>query len=112
MTGLVQQADFSVLPNVSPVHCVSLTLVSWTPVLVKLFKQPSPQQFLKSVTVAAFSSFFFGYHVHEKAILVILVPYALLAFSDEQSAKDFFFLSFLGTYSLFPSRDMCVGGVT
>jgi alpha-1,3-glucosyltransferase len=102
MTGLVQQADFSLLPNVSPVHCVTITLAAWTPMLVKLFKHPTPQQFLKSVSTAAFTSYFFGYHVHEKAILVILVPYGLLAFSDGQSAKDYFFLSFLGTYSLFP----------
>ena len=87
MTGLVQQADFSVLPNVSPVHCVTLTLASWTPVLVKLFKQPSPQPFLKSVTVAAFSSFFFGYHVH-------------ILLGNEVHG------------SMCESRDMCVGGVT
>ena len=102
MSGLVQQADFLVLPNVSPVHCATLTLAMWTPILVKLFKQPTPQQFLRSVTAAAFTSFLIGYHVHEKAILVILVPYALLVFSDVQSAKDYLFLSVLGTYSLFP----------
>ena len=102
MSGLVQQADFLILPNVSPAHCATLTLVTLTPALVKLFKHPSPQLFLRSVTAAAFTSFFLGYHVHEKAILVILVPYALLVFSNLQSGKDFFFLSFLGTYSLFP----------
>ena len=102
MSGLVQSADFLVLPNISPVHCATLTLVAMSPVLVKLFQQPSPTLFLKSVTYAALASFFFGYHVHEKAILVILIPYALLTFSDSCAARDYFFLSVVGTYSLFP----------
>ncbi|KAL5250650.1 hypothetical protein ACHWQZ_G016398 [Mnemiopsis leidyi] len=102
MSGLVQQADFLVLPNVSPVHSATLTLVALTPVLVKLFKNPSPGLFLKSATAAAFTSFLLGYHVHEKAILVILVPYAMLVFSDVKHARDYYFLSFHGTYSLFP----------
>ena len=102
MSGLVQQSDFLILPSITPTHCASLTLVLLTPILIKLFQQPSHDTFLKSVTGAALASYFCGYHVHEKAVLVILVPFALQVFSDVKSAECFFFLSVLGTYSLFP----------
>ena len=102
MSGLVQQSEFLLLPNITATYCASLTLVLLTPVLVKLFKNPSPEMFLKSVTAAAFASYLCGYHVHEKAILVVLVPFALQVFYDSESARDYFFLSVHGTYSLFP----------
>ena len=42
--------------------------------------RPTYSLFLASVTACGFGSFLFGYHVHEKAVLIILVPlsYALL----------------------------------
>ena len=42
--------------------------------LVKLWQQPSYKRFLKAVTLSAFTSFLFGFHVHEKAILLVLFP--------------------------------------
>lgn len=47
--------------------------------------------FLASVTACGFGSFLFGYHVHEKAILIILVPLALaelLDISNLQAIND------------------------
>jgi len=38
--------------------------------------RPTYSMFLASVTACAFGSFLFGYHVHEKAVLLILVPLA------------------------------------
>ena len=42
--------------------------------LVKLWQQPSYKRFLQAVTLSAFTSFLFGFHVHEKAILLVLFP--------------------------------------
>lgn len=41
----------------------------------------------------------FGYHVHEKAILNVLIPFSLVAFQD---ANLFFLTLVTGTVSLFP----------
>ena len=102
MSGLVQVSEFVVLPNITPVHTAILTLVSASPALVKLFNAPNLPNFFKTSTLTAFSSYMFGYHVHEKAVLVILIPYGVLLFHDKLSAKLYFFLSLVGTYSLFP----------
>ena len=51
--------------------------------------------------LCAFGSFIFGWHVHEKAILMILIPLSFISSSD-RIANQYFLLSLSGTYSLFP----------
>lgn len=46
--------------------------------------------------------FLFGFHVHEKAILMAAVPLSLVAFSDPLLARPAFFINTVGSYSLFP----------
>jgi len=41
-------------------------------------------------------------HVHEKAILMVTVPLALLTNSSPGEAKNYFVLSTVATFSLFP----------
>jgi len=50
-------------------------------------------------------SFLFGYHVHEKAILMTLIPMAIIvakARHGDRMAGLYMFLTTIGTYSLFP----------
>lgn len=61
-----------------------------------------PSLFTRSVVVCAFASFIFGYHVHEKAILMVLLPLTPLALVSVVDANIYFLLSTLGTFSLFP----------
>lgn len=44
--------------------------------------RPTYSLFLASVTACGFGSFLFGYHVHEKAVLLILVPLAYVFSSN------------------------------
>ena len=45
------------------------------PCLVNLWLKPySSKGFLKAVILCAFGSFIFGWHVHEKAVLLITIP--------------------------------------
>lgn len=44
----------------------------------------------------------FGYHVHEKAILLVLLPVSLLIRKDNSSGRIFFILSLFSIFSLFP----------
>lgn len=58
--------------------------------------------FIQCLVLTAFSSFLFGWHVHEKAIMMIIVPMIPLAFYGKASSKHFFILNTIGSYSIFP----------
>ena len=47
-------------------------------------------------------SFMLGFHVHEKAILTVLIPLALNAADNRVAASEYMFVSTVGTYALFP----------
>ena len=44
----------------------------------------------------------FGYHVHEKAILIVLIPAGLQALYSKREGTDYILMSLIGTCSLFP----------
>ena len=59
---------------------------------------------VRGVQICSLSSFMFGWHVHEKAILMSVIPATILAFHGHHH-KDrvlFFVLQYVGHYSLFP----------
>lgn len=69
--GLVQDASFLILPDVRPVVTFVLTLLFQLPALGSLWKWPQdPWLQLRALVLCALSSFLFGWHVHEKAILM------------------------------------------
>ncbi|KAG9332991.1 hypothetical protein JZ751_013946 [Albula glossodonta] len=93
--GLVQEFQHSVLPSVSPL----VTL----PAVLKIWLRPSGAQgFLRCVVVCALGSFMFGWHVHEKAVLMAILPLSLLAVESREDAGIFLVLATTGHFSLFP----------
>lgn len=96
-------------------------------VLKVWLRQSGPLDFLKLLLLCAYSSFLFGWHVHEKAILLITIPMrsflppqsplgnifplhivtnhqpsSLLAVEESTFTKTFLFLSTAAHISLFP----------
>ena len=67
-----------------------------------LWNKPHPRLFLGCVVLSSLVFFMFGWHVHEKAILVTILPLTLTAFDSFLDAKLFVYCSFIGHYSLFP----------
>lgn len=55
-----------------------------------------------AVTLCGYSSFLFGWHVHEKAILLVVIPFSLLALKDRRYLGAFRPLAVAGHVSLFP----------
>ncbi|XP_020619018.1 probable dolichyl pyrophosphate Glc1Man9GlcNAc2 alpha-1,3-glucosyltransferase isoform X1 [Orbicella faveolata] len=101
--GLVGQSEHLILPAVPPIVTVILTLLSVLPALLHVWFRPSGVTgFLRCLILCAFGSFLFGWHVHEKAILMVIIPLSLMAIVDQRAARVFLVLSTTGHLSLFP----------
>ncbi|KAL2355786.1 dolichyl pyrophosphate Glc1Man9GlcNAc2 alpha-1,3-glucosyltransferase [Cryomyces antarcticus] len=100
--GLVGNTSFAVLPNIPPRVTFVLTLFFQTICLVRLFFRPTWETFVGAVTLCGYASFLFGWHVHEKAILLVIIPFSLLALKDRRYLGAFRPLAVAGHVSLFP----------
>nr|CAG4637044.1 EOG090X06YP [Ceriodaphnia reticulata] len=101
--GLVKEFEHVVLPSVGPKTTLICTLLALAPAVVILLKRPyQPRIFVRAVVLCAFASFLFGWHVHEKAILIVITPLTLLAVSSHEDCRLFMLLSVTGHVSLFP----------
>ncbi|XP_073964519.1 ALG6/ALG8 family glucosyltransferase xit [Choristoneura fumiferana] len=105
--GLVQEFEHTVLPSIKPVVTLVLTAVTMLPALIKLWHLGADRKyrtvsFVRCMVVCATCSFMFGWHVHEKAILLILIPMSFLSVLGDVDGRLFLILSTVGHYSLFP----------
>ncbi|KAI9832676.1 MAG: glycosyl transferase [Sarea resinae] len=100
--GLVGDTSFAVLPDIPPKATFALTLLFQVICLIKLFFQPTWETFVGAVTLCGYASFLFGWHVHEKAILLVIIPLSLLALKDRRYLGAFRPLAVAGHVSLFP----------
>lgn len=100
--GLVGDTSFAVLPNVTPSQCFGLTLAFQAIALTKLWTKPTWDTFVGALTLCGYASFLFGWHVHEKAILLVIIPFSLIALKDRSYLASFRPLAVAGYISLFP----------
>ncbi|KAJ3910172.1 glycosyltransferase family 57 protein [Lentinula edodes] len=100
--GLVGDTVFAVLPNIKPLHTFTITIALQSIVLIKLWFHPTYKSFLTALTLCGYSSYLFGWHVHEKAVLLILVPLSLLAAERHAYFRTFVIATVAGVFSLFP----------
>ncbi|CAH1738883.1 probable dolichyl pyrophosphate Glc1Man9GlcNAc2 alpha-1,3-glucosyltransferase isoform X1 [Aphis gossypii] len=101
--GLVQEFEHTVLPSITPQITFILTIVFMLPCLYKLWKSNSnPIDFVRCLVLCGLTSFMFGWHVHEKALLLAVIPLTLLIFTSTNDCSMFSMLSIISTYSVFP----------
>lgn len=100
--GIVGDVKFTFLPQIEPNHTFILTLFYQLMSLIPLFIQPTFKRFVGSLSLCAFSSFLFGWHVHEKAIMLIIVPLTFVVCQDRKLLPPFQLLTSAGYVSLFP----------
>ncbi|KAL4003445.1 ALG6 ALG8 glycosyltransferase family protein [Acanthocheilonema viteae] len=101
ISGLVQEFKHSILPSVSPFGTLLVTLALLLP-LVSLIRTRHVKNFPLLLTLSAFAFFLAGYHVHEKAVILITIPYTILASSNHRFLPSFIVLSIAANVSLFP----------
>ncbi|ODV97569.1 hypothetical protein PACTADRAFT_88 [Pachysolen tannophilus NRRL Y-2460] len=100
--GLVGEVDFLILPNIQPWVTFALTLFYQTFSLLPLLISPTFERFVGSITLCGAASFLFGWHVHEKAIMLVIVPFSFLVIQDRRLVMPFQLLVSAGYVSLFP----------
>ncbi|XP_054873026.1 probable dolichyl pyrophosphate Glc1Man9GlcNAc2 alpha-1,3-glucosyltransferase isoform X1 [Amphiprion ocellaris] len=101
--GLVQEFQHSVLLSVSPSATLVCTLLSILPAVASIWLRPcGARGFLRCLLLCALGSFMFGWHVHEKAVLIAILPLSILAVESREDARIFLVLTTTGHYSLFP----------
>jgi alpha-1,3-glucosyltransferase len=69
---------------------------------MQIWKFPHPLAFAHALVYCQMCSFMLGYHVHEKAILMAIVPVGMLAADSVDDAKVYLLMSWVGHISLFP----------
>uniref|UniRef100_A0A665TPH3 Alpha-1,3-glucosyltransferase n=1 Tax=Echeneis naucrates TaxID=173247 RepID=A0A665TPH3_ECHNA len=73
------------------------------PAVASIWRRPrGARGFLRCLLLCALGSFLFGWHVHEKAILIAILPLSFLAVESREDAGIFLVLTTTGHYSLFP----------
>lgn len=100
--GLVGDTSFAVLPEITARQCFGLTLAFQIVALTKLWFAPKWESFVGALTLCGYASFLFGWHVHEKAILLVIIPFSLVAVKDRSYLASFRPLAVAGHVSLFP----------
>lgn len=93
VSGLVGGVTPSVFKDISAFICMVLVLVFMTPALLRVMVAPARDAerrtslLIKGVVHASLTAFLFGYHVHEKAILVPLIAQTFLLGGDKKAEK-------------------------
>ena len=114
--GVVGVARFAALPQVGPKASAAAVLLALAPSLAALWRAPRRRGALAAAAAYAnLSGFVWGYHVHEKAVIAVTVPLALLAVGGNSGggsgadagggrgwAEDFLVLAGAGHAALFP----------
>lgn len=101
-SGLIgESAPFVHLPNPTPTVCTALIIIFTTPVLLRLFHDPSVENLITSTAYNLQAAFIFGWHVHEKAALLPLYPVLISAIINDELRFPFFLYSLASQFALF-----------
>jgi len=79
--------------------CAALTLLAASPSMLQQVLAPSPQGLLLGMVNSAFAFYTFGYQVHEKSILLPLLPVTALAAWEPEAAV---WGPLVAAFSMFP----------
>ncbi|KAH7696233.1 Protein C08H9.3 a, partial [Aphelenchoides avenae] len=91
-TGLVEEYGHSILPDITPAVALGAVLFALSPLFL-LYRTKNQHKLLAGVVLSSYAFFLFGWHVHEKAVLMISIPMTALAFTDLRFLESFVLLT-------------------
>eukprot|EP00299_Pterocystis_sp_00344_P019221 c9558_g1_i1.p1 GENE.c9558_g1_i1~~c9558_g1_i1.p1 ORF type:complete len:301 (-),score=81.34 c9558_g1_i1:28-930(-) len=100
--GLVGVSSHSMLPTVTPTISALLVLLTLIPILFRVARKSSKDSLSESLAASALGYFLFGWHIHEKHILMCTVPLSLVALQKPQFAGVCLMLHMIAAISMFP----------
>ena len=98
----LENIENATIPQVPAWLTNMLMFLSMMPCLVLIWKCPHPKLFLHALAYTYMCYFTFGFHVHEKAIIIVVSLLALCAVESGRDAALFLRICFIGTFCLFP----------
>jgi len=102
--GLVQVTENVVLPNVTPGVTFALTLAVYAGFLFIVWSAARKQN-IALLSLVAYGNaicFFFGWHIHEKAVLMITIPLIVQCMRDGKMHTQVWILAFISCLSILP----------
>uniref|UniRef100_A0A7E4VGV6 Alpha-1,3-glucosyltransferase n=1 Tax=Panagrellus redivivus TaxID=6233 RepID=A0A7E4VGV6_PANRE len=105
ISGIVEDYQHSVLPNVRPGATFALIIAFLLPVALFFFKSNRNHQLQKlliAVTLSAYPFFLFGWHVHEKALVMVALPLMALGFLNIRYLQVSLLIAMLTPATQFP----------
>ena len=100
--GITQNTAFDYFPSISPKFTLFCVLLALAPLVIKIWKLPRRRHFPLYLSYAVLSFFFFGFQVHEKAILMVTVIYTSVSMNDPESLRISTMLRITSAISQFP----------
>uniref|UniRef100_UPI00358F1A11 dolichyl pyrophosphate Glc1Man9GlcNAc2 alpha-1,3-glucosyltransferase isoform X2 n=1 Tax=Myxine glutinosa TaxID=7769 RepID=UPI00358F1A11 len=101
--GLVGEASHLVLPSISPSISLLFSILAMLPSLYRMWwVRREGLVCVRATAACALSVFLFGWHVHEKAILLPILPLSILAIQSRADAHVFLLISLPGHVALLP----------
>jgi alpha-1,3-glucosyltransferase len=103
--GLVQVTENAILPTITPATTLMLTLAVYIPFLLLCVWRASRDRKIPLLTLVAYGNaicFFFGWHIHEKAILMVTVPLVVQSMRESDTRVYVWMFGFVSCMSLLP----------
>ena len=107
-SGIIGETVMHLLPSIGATTTGALVLLAQAPVLIGTWKAPRPSAFAPALAYCGLTTYIFGYHVHEKALLPPLLVLMAMSPPAENSvaarlhARLLVLLSSAGHYAILP----------
>jgi len=100
--GITEETSFDYLPNISPSFTIFIILLFTVPLVICIWRNPRKVFFPYYLAFAIYTFFFFGYQVHEKALLMVILIYHAVSLDSPLSLHISTLLRVSTGVSIFP----------